>query len=152
MQPSIFYGTAVSTCLGLTLGLALHGPWQSRPGGPQILSASAAAAELARPANDADLIETAAPTEIPAYADLSVADTGQLPADPLPVTRLTRRGGGPIRAREDVQSVTTEPLDQEMRDDEASGLQKEIADAESSSRFASPSLASLSYSTSDIGY
>lgn len=108
MQPSVFYGTAVSTCLGLTLGLALHGPWQSRPGGPQILAASAAAAELARPASPDDLIEAVAPINMPTYADAYAVDIGQLPADSLPVVRLTRRGGQPMAAAEGVERIAAD--------------------------------------------
>jgi hypothetical protein len=95
MNPALFYGSAISTCCGLALGLALHGPWQDaqHAGGPQIYTASAAAAELARPADDSDVIEASAPAEETAYAEPLYANTDQIPPAPLPVTRLTARGG-----------------------------------------------------------
>ncbi len=95
-KPSLFYGSAISTALGLALGLALHGPWQSTSGGPQILFPSAAAAELARPLTDNDIIEASAPDDQAAYADNAYLDTGQLPPNSLPLVRLTRRGGPEI--------------------------------------------------------
>jgi hypothetical protein len=150
--PYPFYGAAVAALLGLAMGLALHGPWQSRAGGPQILFASAAATELARPMNDTDIIEAAAPIEQTAYADLSVADTGQLPADPPPVMRLTRRGGAALPAQADFQRVSADAIDQDTRDDDVSAFHKDIADAEPSPRFASSSLASVSYTTSSAGF
>jgi hypothetical protein len=114
MKPSLFYGSAISTCLGLALGLALHGPWadQEHAGGPQILFPSAAAAELARPLRDADIAEGSAPVEQAAYDNsdmaFAYAATDQLPPDSLPVVRLTRMGGPPRPVQEDVQRASTE--------------------------------------------
>jgi len=111
MKPSLFYGSAISTCLGLALGLALHGPWadEQHAGGPQILFPSAAATELARPVSDSDLIEASAPAPDTTYdASLAYADTDQLPPDSLPLVRLTRMGGPPRPAAADVQRVSTD--------------------------------------------
>jgi hypothetical protein len=114
MKPSLFYGSAISTCLGLALGLALHGPWadQKHAGGPQILFPSAAAAELARPLNDSDIIEASAPAEEAAYANgdmaFAYAATDQLAPNSLPLVRLTRMGGPARPVQEDVQPVSTE--------------------------------------------
>ena len=109
MKPSLFYGTAVSTILGLALGLGLHSTWQSHEGGPQVLIASAAADELARVRGDSDIIETSAPAADPtaAYADISWLDAGQGPANSLPMVRLTRMGGPPRPAAEDIQRVSS---------------------------------------------
>jgi hypothetical protein len=114
MKPSLFYGSAISTCLGLALGLALHGPWadQKHAGGPQILFPSAAAAELARPLSDSDIIEASAPGEEAAYANGDMASayaaTDQLPPNSLPLVRLTRMGGPPRPVQEDDQPLSTE--------------------------------------------
>lgn len=152
IRPSLFYGTAVSACLGLALGLALHGPWQSRAGGPQILFASAAASELARAPNDADLIEAAAPAEQPAYPDITLADIGPLPADPLPVTRLARSGGSPLPAHADIQRVSADTLDPDTRDDLPSDLTAETASADPALRYASQAASRFSYRSYESGF
>jgi hypothetical protein len=112
MKPSLFYGAALSTCLGLALGLSLHGPWadQEHAGGPQILFPSAAAAELARPADDSDIVEASAPVEEAAYtsSDWAYAATDQMPANSLPLVRLTRMGGPARAVQADAQPVSTE--------------------------------------------
>jgi hypothetical protein len=115
IQPSFFYGTALSVCLGLALGLALHGPWQSHDGGPQTYVASAAATELARPADDSDIIEASAPEQAADFGPL-YADTDQLPPDPMPVTRLTARGGVARAAATDVQRISTDDAADEIDD------------------------------------
>lgn len=78
--PSFFYGSAAAALMGLSLGVALHGPWESKAGGPRMMFASAAAAE---PADDGELVDAS----YAAAPDAYVYD-GSLPADPLPVTRL----------------------------------------------------------------
>jgi len=86
VTPGAFYGSALAALCGLALGLALHGPWASHPGGPQIWFSSAAAEELARPATDQDVAAATAPDEAPQQvADL---DPGYVDPNPLPVTRL----------------------------------------------------------------
>jgi len=94
VTPTAFYGSAIAALSGLLLGLLLHAPWQDHSNGPQILFSSAAAAELARPANaddgqalSADDPQAAANSQ---YASLDGAynDPGYIPPDPLPVTRL----------------------------------------------------------------
>jgi hypothetical protein len=116
MKSSLFYGTAISTCLGLALGLALHGPWadEQRPGGPQIYVASAAAAELARPVSDSDIVQASAPVEEAAngYSDLAYAAADQLPPDSPPLVRLTRMGGPARPAAADAQRVSAEAASQ----------------------------------------
>jgi hypothetical protein len=120
MKPSLFYGTAISACLGLALGLALHGPWadQEHPGGPQTYFASAAATELARPADDSDIIEASAPVDDTAYgySDLAYAAADQLPPNSLPLVRLTRMGGPPRPVQADAQGVPTELASQDVDD------------------------------------
>jgi hypothetical protein len=114
MKPSLFYGSAISTCLGLALGLALHGPWadQEHAGGPQILFPSAAAAELARPVSDSDIVNASSPVEDAAYTNTDMAwayaATDQMPANSLPLVRLTRMGGPPRAVQEDIQRVSTD--------------------------------------------
>ena len=120
MKPSLFYGAAISTCLGLALGLALHGPWadQEHAGGPQILFPSAAAAELARPVSDSDIIEASAPVEDSAYGNMAFAyaATDQLPPNSLPLVRLTRMGGPARPAAADVERVSIELASQDADD------------------------------------
>jgi hypothetical protein len=122
MKPSLFYGSAISACVGLALGLALHGPWadQEHPGGPQIYFASAVAAELARPADDSEIIEASAPAEDSAYGAgdtaLSYAAADQLPPNSLPLVRLTRMGGPARPAAADVERVSTEVAAQDADD------------------------------------
>jgi len=119
IDPSLFYGTAISTLCGLALGLAMHGPWQDdqHGGGPQTIVASEAAAELARPPGDSDIIEASVPQDqTAAYADIAYADFSQLPADPLPVTRLSRRGGTAIPAAAEVERVAADQVDQVNQD------------------------------------
>ncbi|MDB5460361.1 MAG: hypothetical protein JWO72_2102 [Caulobacteraceae bacterium] len=111
MKPSLFHGIAASTCLGLALGLVMHGPWLWRAGGPQILAPSAAATELARAPGGSDAVETAAPEA--AYADNAYADMGQLPPTPLPVVRLTGPGGAALPAAADVERVSAEAAQQD---------------------------------------
>ena len=108
IKPSLFHGIAVAACLGLTLGLVLHGPWQSKAGGPQILFASAAAAELARPLNDGDIIAASTAADEQPSTELAFVDDGQLPATPLPVVRLTRMGGSPIPEQAQVQQASVQ--------------------------------------------
>jgi hypothetical protein len=85
VTPGLFYGSALSALIGLVFGLALHGPWESHPGGPQIWFSSAAAEELKRPATAEDAIAAVAQDEPQQVAEL---DTTYLPPEPLPVTRL----------------------------------------------------------------
>jgi hypothetical protein len=77
-----FYGSAIAALGGLLIGLLLHGAWQKRPGGPQILLASPAAAEPARPAADDQ------PSAARGGAVLAGLDPSRVAPDPLPVTRL----------------------------------------------------------------
>jgi hypothetical protein len=84
--PSFFYGAAAAALMGLSLGVALHGPWQAKDGGPRILLSSAAAAQTAQADDSAygGYVEASAQT---AQTDASLYE-GSLPAAPLPVTRL----------------------------------------------------------------
>ncbi len=127
MRPSFFYGTAISTAMGLVLGMSLHSPWASRDGGPQTLVASAAATELARKPNADDLIEAAFPSEQPAEFASTDLDMTQLPPDSLPVVRLTRSGGQPIPAAESIERVTVEEAEQITTSDGA--VEDKVADA-----------------------
>ncbi len=114
---SLFYGMSVSALCGLALGLALHGPWHdAHAGGPRLLFSRAEAAEPDH------AIDAATPPEADssfvATQDVNVdtaTDTGLLPADPLPVTRLTRRGGEPIveAAAADVERAPVETAEQD---------------------------------------
>jgi hypothetical protein len=110
MKPSLFYGSAIAAALGLALGLALHGPWRDgeHGGGPQLLVAAAAAAE--RRGAEPDIVET------PPAAEETVADASQLPPDPLPVTRLTRRGGTAVSASEDVERIAANTASDETQE------------------------------------
>jgi hypothetical protein len=117
LTPGVFYGSAIAALCGLLLGLMLQQPWQKHPGGPQILFASAAAAELARPANTED--EAAAPAEDDQQAvgaaqlaslDATYNDPGYIPPDPLPVTRLDPD-------RFDVTPAGAEPVEVQAADD-----------------------------------
>jgi hypothetical protein len=83
--PSFFYGSAAAALMGLSLGVALHGPWEQKAGGPRLLFSSAAAADLAQPADDGDIIQASGDST--QMADTYLYD-GYLPADPLPVVRL----------------------------------------------------------------
>jgi hypothetical protein len=83
--PSFFYGSAAAALMGLSLGVALHGPWQSKAGGPRLTLASAAFAETAPPADGGDIIQASA--DGAQTADATLYD-GYLPADPMPVVRL----------------------------------------------------------------
>lgn len=80
--PSFFYGSAAAALMGLSLGMALHGPWQSKAGGPRLMFGSAAAAEQAQ---DGETIQASA--DATQTADATLYD-GSLPAAPLPVVRL----------------------------------------------------------------
>jgi hypothetical protein len=106
--PSLFYGTAVSAALGLALGLALHGPWQSdRPApGPQLLISTAQAAEAPPRPRDTE----SEPTQY--------IDPGPLPPNPLPVTRLTATGGDPLPASADEERVTVDDVAPDPDSDE----------------------------------
>jgi hypothetical protein len=99
---TLVHGTAVSALCGLALGLALHGSWRdSHAGGPRLLLSPAQAAEPDHPAVEADAAESAPTEPALAFQDASVnapLDDTPLPVDPLPVTRLTRRGGPPLAA------------------------------------------------------
>jgi hypothetical protein len=81
IKPALFYGSAAAAVAGLALGLSLHGPWQSKAGGPQILFSRAEAAEAPAPNDGASLMDA---------GDTSSAELydGFLPASPLPVIRL----------------------------------------------------------------
>ena len=114
VTPSLFYGSAFAALIGLVMGLALHGPWASHPGGPHIWFSSAAAEELARPATDEDAVASAA-TQADQPQQVAELDTTYLPPDPLPVTRLAPD-------RFDVKPAAT---DDAMREDVAD----ETADA-----------------------
>jgi hypothetical protein len=84
LKPGFFYGSAIAALVGLLFGLLLHIPWEKHPGGPRILFSTAEAAEPVRSdATDspASRLETS-PTAV------DDDDTGPVPADPLPVTRL----------------------------------------------------------------
>jgi hypothetical protein len=83
LTPSFFYGSAAATVMGLSLGIALHGPWESKAGGPRFMFASAAAAEPAgdEGARDATLASND-------QSDPSYLYEGYLPASPMPVVRL----------------------------------------------------------------
>ena len=89
VEPGAFYGSAIAALIGLLMGLMLHGPWDKRPGGPQIWFSSAAAEALAHPAktdDDQAAVDAAPqPVEDQQLADL---DLDYVPPDPLPVTRL----------------------------------------------------------------
>src|SRR4051812_2014917 len=86
VTPGFFYGSALATLIGLVLGLALHGPWESHPGGPQIWFSSAAAEELKRPVAAEDQARIPDPTQdVQQVADTA---TSYVPQEPLPVTRL----------------------------------------------------------------
>jgi len=82
LEPEVFYGAAIVTLCGLLFGLALHVAWSKHPGGPQIVTPSAAAAEAAHPVADK------APADPPAPVELAQQDSGPVAPDPLPVTRL----------------------------------------------------------------
>jgi hypothetical protein len=114
LRPSLFYGTSIAALCGLALGLMAHGPWASHEGGPQILFASAAAAELARPLSDADIVQAGAydpsAEQTAAYADNTLADTSQLPADPLPVVRLNHINGTALPAAKTVERVAKDEV------------------------------------------
>ncbi|MGZ3276217.1 MAG: hypothetical protein ACXU82_16730 [Caulobacteraceae bacterium] len=84
LEPEVFYGSAIAALCGLMFGLMLHVAWEKHPGGPQILLFSRAEAAEAHP-------DPAEPEETVATADQALAadlDTGYLPPQPLPVTRL----------------------------------------------------------------
>jgi hypothetical protein len=153
MKPSLFYGIAVSTYLGLLAGLVLHGPWESKAGGPQILFASAAAAELARPLNDRDIIDASAPADQPAATELASLDAYQLPAEPLPVTRLTRMGG-PVRPAD--AQIERASIDADGPTDTLltpiNDFKPATADAEPATRSSSESLVTASYGPGAPGY
>ncbi len=85
--PAFFYGSAAAALMGLSLGVALHGPWAQKAGGPRMLFSSAAAAELARPVNDSDIVQVSADAAQTPDTSYLLYD-GSLPADPLPVVRL----------------------------------------------------------------
>lgn len=122
ITPGAFYGSALAALCGLLLGLLLHGPWRSHPGGPQILFASAAAAELARPASD-DAGQASSAAEPPAApaadAQLAELDTGYTPPDPLPVTRLA-----PDRFGSDDAEVQTAAFGDDGDDDQTADAAK----------------------------
>jgi hypothetical protein len=114
VTPAAFYGSAIAALCGLLFGLLFHAPWQNHAGGPQILFASAAAAELARaPSVDDD--NAAPPSEDQeitkgdrqlAALDETYNDPGYIPPDPLPVTRLAPERFGPDPA--DVKEASVE--------------------------------------------
>jgi hypothetical protein len=150
VTPFPFYGAAIATLAGLAAGLALHGPWQSHAGGPQLLLASAAAAELARPVDETDIIQASIPLEQTAYADIALADMGQIPADPLPLTRLTRSGGRALPAQAEIEPVSADATD--SSDPAPSQFQQEMAHADTTSRVSYQSVASVSYNTGAPGF
>src|ERR1700761_2020236 len=80
VTPGAFYGSAIAALCGLAMGLMLHGAWSNHTHGPQLQLSSAAAEELARPADD----------DAPQAASEPVADldTSYVDPTPLPVTRL----------------------------------------------------------------
>ena len=84
LSQEVFYGSAIAALCGLLFGLLLHIPWENHPGGPQILFSRAEAAEPVHLDAEDPTAEAAAnrPTEV---AD---EDTGHVPPNPLPVTRL----------------------------------------------------------------
>ena len=89
LTPSFFYGAATTALCGLALGMVLHGPWQTAASGPQILFSSAAAAELAKPADDS--VPAIDPVQAEAdsiYDDSTPLKDEYVDPAPLPVTRL----------------------------------------------------------------
>ncbi len=87
VEPGAFYGSAIAALIGLLVGLMLHGPWDQRPGGPQIWFSSAAAEALAHPATTDD--DQPAVDEAPQPVEAQrLADLDYIPPDPLPVIRL----------------------------------------------------------------
>jgi hypothetical protein len=84
LSQEVFYGSAIAALCGLLFGLLLHIPWEKHPGGPQILFSRAEAAEL--PRVDAEKLAAAAPADRP--IEMADEDTGHVPPEPLPVTRL----------------------------------------------------------------
>ena len=129
VTPAFFYGSVASVVAGLALGMALHGPWESKLPGPQLLFSRAEAAEVAPPSDDGALIEASDTTDASLY-------DGFLPATPLPVTRLqpdrypdlfARWNGGVTQAsagdteRVNADDLYREPVfDTAMRQEEAS--------------------------------
>jgi hypothetical protein len=87
LKPAFFYGSGIAALTGLLFGFVLHAAWQKRPGGPQIIFASAAAAEFASPNTDAPTADQTGP-EPADPVQLADLDTGPVTPDPLPVTRL----------------------------------------------------------------
>ena len=84
LSQEVFYGSAIAALGGLLFGLLLHIPWEKHPGGPQILLSRAEAAEPVR--LSADDLTADAPVDRP--TEVADEDTGHVPPDPLPVTRL----------------------------------------------------------------
>jgi hypothetical protein len=84
LPPTVFYGSAIAAALGLTMGLALHGPWNNHPGGPQLWLSSAAAQALVDP----DAAGSAYPDLDQPPDQTQLADLDSEDADPLPVVRL----------------------------------------------------------------
>ncbi len=151
MKPSLFYGTAVSAVIGLALGLGLHSEWQSHEGGPQVLVASAAAAELARVRDGNDIIETSETADTTSgFADISWLDTGQGPADSLPVVRLTRMGGAPRPAATEVERVDADTASKETTSVTTVGDFKD--DAPSGPRIPAGSYVPASYTPGDAAF
>jgi hypothetical protein len=87
LKPAVFYGSAIAALAGLLFGLLLHTGWRNHSGGPQIVFASAAAAELAKPDTDAPTTDQPGPDQ-PAAVQAADEDTGPVTPDPLPVIRL----------------------------------------------------------------
>lgn len=108
VTPGLFYGSAFAALIGLLMGLALHGPWESHAGGPQIWFSSAAAEELKRPATAEDAIAAVAPEELQQVAEI---DTAYIPPNPLPVTRLAPD-------RFEVAPASADTVEREAIDDE----------------------------------
>ena len=112
LTPSFFYGAATTALCGLAMGLALHGPWQTTAAGPQILFASAAAAELARPADGSATIDPVQAQADTIYDDTTPLKDEYVAPTPLPVTRLAPTPEVQVAAvdeqRADADSVTTE--------------------------------------------
>ncbi len=110
LTPSFFYGAATTALCGLAVGMVLHGPWQTAASGPQILFSSAAAAELARPADDAPVTDPvqAAPDSV--YDDVTPLADEYVEPTPLPVTRLApdAQVAGVDESRAVADAVTTQ--------------------------------------------
>jgi hypothetical protein len=101
-------GGAVAAVAGVSLGMALHRPWQDFDGAqaPGILFPAARAAERAP--------RTLTASDRPEDDPMQYA--GYLPADPLPVTRPD---GSPLDAVPAVQDAQREDADQALAEDSA---------------------------------